>query len=51
MTIFSLARDAENWVVICLVQDLFEEEGKKFRLIVTNEGEILEVEMLDESPI
>jgi hypothetical protein len=47
----SAKRDAENWVVICLVQDLFEEDGKKFRLIVDNEGEILEVEMLDESPI
>lgn len=47
----SAKRDAERWVVICLVQDLFEEEGKKFRLIVTSEGEILEVEMLYESPI
>ncbi len=47
----SAKRDTDNWVVICLVQDLFEEEGKKFRLIVTNEGEILEVEMLNESPI
>jgi hypothetical protein len=33
-------------VVIRLVQELFEEEGKKFRLIVNGEGEILEVEML-----
>ncbi len=47
----SAKRDIENWVVICLVQDLFEEDGKKFRLIVTDEGEILEVEMLDEIPI
>ena len=47
----SAKRDAENWVVICLVQDLFEEDGKKFRLIVNNEGEILEVEMIDKSPI
>jgi hypothetical protein len=47
----SAKRDAERWVVVCLIQDLFEEEGKKFRLIVTNEGEILEVEMLDKSPI
>ena len=47
----SAKRDAERWVVICLVQDLFEEEGKKFRLIVNNEGEILEVEMIDKSPI
>ncbi len=47
----SARRDAENWVIICLVQDLFEENGKKFNLIVNNEGEILEVEMLDKSPI
>ena len=47
----SAKRDAENWVVICLVQDLFEEDGKEFRLIVNNEGEILEVEMIDKSPI
>jgi hypothetical protein len=47
----SAKRDAENWVVICLVQDLFDEESKKFRLIVNNEGEILEVEMVDKSPI
>ena len=47
----SAKRDAENWAVVCLVQDLFEEEGKKFRLIVTDEGEILEVETLAESPI
>jgi hypothetical protein len=26
----SSKRDADNWVVICLVQDLFEDEGKKF---------------------
>jgi hypothetical protein len=47
----SAKRDAENWVVICLVQDLFEEDGKEFRPIVNNEGEILEVEMIDKSPI
>ena len=47
----SAKRDADNWVVICLVQDLFEDEGKKFKLIVNNEGEILEVEMLDKSPV
>ncbi|MFZ3134289.1 MAG: hypothetical protein WBH08_11555 [Methanothrix sp.] len=47
----SAKRDAERWAVVCLVQDLFAEGGKKFRLIVTIEGEILEVEMFDESPI
>ncbi len=47
----SAKRDAERWVVVCLVQDLFEEEGKKFKLIVNNEGEILGVEMLDGNPI
>jgi hypothetical protein len=47
----SAKRDADNWVVICLVQDLFEDEGKKFKLIVNGEGEIMEVEMLDKSPI
>ncbi len=43
----SVKRDTDNWAVICIVQDLFEEDGKKFRLIVNNEGEILEVETLD----
>jgi hypothetical protein len=47
----SAKRDADNWVVICLVQDLFEDEDKKFRLIVNDEGEIMDVEMLDKSPI
>jgi hypothetical protein len=47
----SAKKDVEQWVIICLVQDLFEEESKKFRLIMNNEGEILEVEMLDKSPI
>jgi hypothetical protein len=47
----SAKRDIDNWVIIYLVQDLFEDEGKKFRLIVNGEGEILEVEMLDKSPV
>lgn len=47
----SAKRDADGWVVICLVQDLFEDEGKKFRLIVNGEAEIMEVEMLDKSPV
>lgn len=47
----SAKRDADSWVVICLVQDLFEDEGKKFRLTVNSEGEIMQVEMLDKSPV
>ena len=34
-----------------LLAKQFEDEGKKFRLIVNGEGEIMEVEMLDKSPI
>ena len=47
----SAKRDADNWVITCLVQDLFEDEGKKFKLIVNGESKIMEVEMLDKSPI
>lgn len=37
-------------MVICRVQDLFEEEGKKFKIVVDNDGEILDVEQIDQSP-
>jgi hypothetical protein len=47
----SVKKDGENWVVICLVQDLFEDVGKKFRVIVDNDGEILDVEKIDQSPV
>ena len=43
----SVKEDSGNWVVVCLVQDLFEEEGKKFKVIVGNEGAILDVEGID----
>ena len=33
------------------ITNYYEDEGKKFRLIVNGEGEIMEVEMLDKSPI
>ena len=46
----SVKKDSENWIVICLVQDLFDEEGKKFKIIANNDGEILDVEMIDQSP-
>lgn len=46
----SVRKEGENWVVICLVQDLFEDEGKKFKIIVGNEEEILDVEKIDQSP-
>jgi hypothetical protein len=49
--ILSAKRDADGWVVICLVQDLFEDEGKKFRLMLNEDGEIMDVEMLDSSSI
>ncbi|MGA9099258.1 MAG: hypothetical protein WB392_10035 [Methanotrichaceae archaeon] len=42
----SVKREGENWVAICLVQDLFEEEGKKFKVIVDNVGAILDVERI-----
>ncbi len=45
----SVKKEGENWVVICLVQDLFEEEGKKFKVIVDDGGEILDVEKIDQS--
>ncbi len=47
----SVKRDGENWVVICSVQDLFEAEGKKFKIVVDNEGEILDVEKINQSPL
>ncbi len=47
----SVKRDGENWIVICLVQDLFEDVGKKFKLIVDDEGEILDVETINQSPL
>ena len=46
----SVKREGEKWEVICLVQDLFEDEGKKFKVIVDNEGEILDVEKLNQIP-
>jgi len=46
----SVKRDSENWIIICLVQDLFDDEGKKFKIIANNDGEIMDVEMIDQSP-
>ena len=43
----SVKREGDKWTVICMVQDLFEDEGKKFKIIVDNEGEVLEVEKID----
>lgn len=47
----SVKRDGENWTVICLVQDLFEDVGKRFKLIMDDKGEILDVEKIDQSPL
>ncbi len=47
----SVKKDSDNWAVICLVQDLFEDVGKKFKLIVDDEGEILDVETINQSPL
>lgn len=44
----SVKKEGNKWVVICLVQDLFEEEAKMFKLIVEDEGEILDVERIDQ---
>ena len=38
-------------MIICLIQDFFEYEGRKLRLIVNSEGEIMDIEMLDKSLI
>ena len=46
----SVKRDGDKWVVISMVQDLFDVEGKKFKIIVDNEGEIMDVEKSDQSP-
>jgi hypothetical protein len=46
----SVKRDGDKWIVICMVQDLFDEEAKKFKIIVDNEGEIMDVEKIDQSP-
>jgi hypothetical protein len=46
----SVKRDSENWIIICLVQDLFDDEGKKFKIIANNDGEIMDVEIIDQSP-
>ena len=45
----SVKKEGENWEVVCLVQDLFEDAGKMFRVIVDNEGEILDVEKINQS--
>ena len=46
----SVKRDGDNWEVICLVQDLFEDAGKEFKVIVDSEGAILDVERLSQIP-
>ena len=46
----SVKKEGDKWVVICMVQDLFDEQGKKFRIIVDREGEIMDVEKIDQSP-
>lgn len=46
----SVKKEGSNWIVICTVQDLFEEEAKRFRVIVSDEGEIMDVEKIDQSP-
>ena len=46
----SVKKEGDNWIVVCTVQDLFEEEAKSFRIIVSDEGEIMDVEKIDQSP-
>ena len=46
----SVKREGDKWTVICMVQDLFEDEGKKFKIIVDSEGEVLDVEKIDQIP-
>ena len=46
----SVKKEGDNWIVICTVQDLFEEEAKRFRIIMSEEGEIMDVEKIDQSP-
>ena len=46
----SVKRDGDNWEVIWLVQDLFEDAGKEFKVIVDSEGAILDVERLSQIP-
>jgi hypothetical protein len=40
----SVKKDGENWVIICMVKDLFDDESKNYRIIASNTGEILDVE-------
>jgi hypothetical protein len=46
----SVKREGDKWIVICMVQDLFDEKAKQFKLTVDNEGEIMDVEKVDQSP-
>jgi len=46
----SAKKEGENWIVVCTVQDLFDEEAKRFKVIVSDEGEIMDVEKIDQSP-
>lgn len=46
----SVKKEGDNWIVICTVQDLFDEEAKRFRIILSDEGEIMDVEKIDQSP-
>lgn len=46
----SVKKEGDNWIVVCTVQDLFDLETKRFRVIVSDEGEIMDVEKIDQSP-
>lgn len=46
----SVKKEGNAWVVICVVQDLFDEKGKQFKILVDNEGGIMDVEKIDQSP-
>lgn len=46
----SVKREGDKWIVICMVQDLFDEKGKHFKVIVDSEGEIMDVEKIDQGP-
>jgi hypothetical protein len=46
----SAKKDGENWIIICMVQDLFDVERKNYRITVEYAGNILDVERIDSNP-
>jgi hypothetical protein len=46
----SVKKNVGNWLIVCMVQDLFAQEPKNYKITVSDEGEILDVERIDPSP-